>query len=263
MPSTRWPTRITEHSTNCTTLFKNNRNENGYGSTRCSGPQVASAIHPPTMTSVTYRAGIEPTPRVTAAAMAALSPTCSSALVTGRCGSTAALPVVLTRPPGSLPIAIGQAARREARHHMPRGGVYFAARVPAPGRVRRRCPRPRPGPPVTSSPRRFPDPIPSASWGGLDPSKSCRGLARALAQEHAQGVGVLIADFPRDGFQGQAGRPHQVDCLFDPQILHEADGRGTQGALDGALEGSPADADGLGGIRDADGLGQADRKSVV
>ena len=120
-PSTRWPTRITEHSTSCTTLSRNSRKANGYGSARRNGPQVASAIHPPTKTSTAYRAGIEPTHRVSAAAMAALRPVCSSAIMTGCCGSSALPMEPLTRPPRAAcrgnprPAAHPQLTRRRHR----------------------------------------------------------------------------------------------------------------------------------------------------
>jgi hypothetical protein len=43
-------------------------------------------------------------------------------------------------------------------------------------------------------------------WGreigdGSGASKGCGCLAGAFPQEHAQGVGVLVTDFPGDGFQ--------------------------------------------------------------
>jgi hypothetical protein len=59
---------------------------------------------------------------------------------------------------------------------------------------------------------------------GSDAPQSRSGFAGAFAQEHAQGVGVLIADSPGDGFQGQFGGAQQVGCPFDPQVLDEADG---------------------------------------
>jgi hypothetical protein len=67
----------------------------------------------------------------------------------------------------------------------------------------------------------------------LHASKGRGGFAGAFAQKHSQGVGMFVADFPGDGLQGLLGCAEQVRCSFDPQILDEADGRNSQGALDG------------------------------
>jgi DNA-binding CsgD family transcriptional regulator len=82
------------------------------------------------------------------------------------------------------------------------------------------------------------------------------GLAGAFAQEYSQGVGAFVADFPGDGLQGHVGGAQQVTGAFDSQILDESDGGGTDGALNGALQGSFADADGFRCVGHAEGLGQ-------
>ena len=92
--------------------------------------------------------------------------------------------------------------------------------------------------------------------GCYTPRRAAVVFAGAFAQKHSQGVGMFVADFPGDGLQGLLSCAQQVRCSFDPQILDEADGRNSQGALDGALQRSFAHANGLGGLGDADRLAE-------
>src|SRR6516165_3041880 len=91
-----------------------------------------------------------------------------------------------------------------------------------------------------------------ASW----PEHRCR-LPCASAKQHTQGVGVLIADLAGNGFQRQISCAQQMACTFDPEVLDESNRRGAHRALDAALQGPIADADGFGGVRDVDRPGES------
>src|SRR5215469_2222260 len=88
-----------------------------------------------------------------------------------------------------------------------------------------------------------------------DAAEGRGGLSCSLAQQDPQRMGVLVADFSCDGFQRQFGSAEQVGCPLDPQVLHEADGRGSEASLDRALQRPLANADRPGRSGDTDGLG--------
>jgi hypothetical protein len=80
-----------------------------------------------------------------------------------------------------------------------------------------------PGPPgrTTSGGRQPPQPLPGP-WRS-QASEGRGAFAGSFAQQHSQGVGVLVPDLPGDRLQGLFSGAQQVGGSFDPQVLDEPD----------------------------------------